>query len=608
MVYVINRKKHNSWQVLACLVGVFLMLVLLCGCSQSQENVSAADTANSGAATPDSLVLAVAEADMFSDRDREIGYSDYVTIKLADGASQADGDGVSVAGDTVTISAAGTYLFTGSLSDGQVLVDCGDNDKVTLVLSQADISCSHSAAIYVRQADKVFVILAAETENKLAVTGEYQQTDDNTVDAAIFSKGDLTLNGQGALTIDAAFGHGVVSKDDLVITGGVYTVNAASHGFSGKDSIRIADGSFTITCGKDGLHAANDEDTTLGFIYVAGGSFAIAAEDDGVHSDQYVVIVGGEMDIRQSIEGIEGQSIEIRSGKIALVASDDGLNASSPSTDTTATSAANAGKDSTLAATGNAGIAGDPIAGTTGNAGATGAADPAVAGGKMADGGFGADAACQIILSGGELCINAQGDGIDSNGGIMVSGGSTYVSGPTGSGDGALDYGGEAVISGGVFVAAGSAGMAQGFGSVSLQGSILYVLDTVQRAGTTIVLQAADGTVLAQYAPEKEYQSVVISAPGVNDSGSYTLLVGEQSYAVEMTAITYSNGSGRGGFGGKGQMMQDGTMPDGGTPWDGGTMPDGGTPPEGMTRGERPNQNTQEGVAPANTALPEQAV
>ena len=121
--------------------------------------------------------------------------------------------------------------------------------------------------------------------------------DENSIDAVIFAKTDLTLNGSGSLTINAQAGHGVVSKDDLVITGGNYTITAASHGLSGKDSIAIAGGTFTITSGKDGIHAENADDLSLGTLYIADGTYTIASQGDAVSAQGALQIDGGTFDL-----------------------------------------------------------------------------------------------------------------------------------------------------------------------------------------------------------------------------------------------------------------------------------------------------------------------
>ena len=285
----------RTTRVAAVLLGA---LVALSGCSTQTagEDTSAADTGESTAVT---LLSAIDTASLFSDRDLAGTYdeSEAVTIQLNGDSAICDSGAVAVEGGQIIIGAEGVYLLSGTLTDGQIVVDADDTDKVQLVLQGADITSSTSAAIYALEADKVFVTLAEGTDNTLTNGGSYVAIDDNNIDAVIFSKTDLTLNGSGSLTIDAQAGHGVVSKDDLVITGGTYTVTAASHGLSGKDCVAVADGTFSITSGKDGIHAENSDDASLGYLYIAGGSFSIDAQGDAISAQGALQIDGGTFDL-----------------------------------------------------------------------------------------------------------------------------------------------------------------------------------------------------------------------------------------------------------------------------------------------------------------------
>lgn len=239
--------------------------------------------------------IAVINTDgLFSDRDLAGTYDaeEAVTIQLNGDSAACDSSAVQIEGSSITITAEGVHLITGTLNDGQIVVDAPDTDKVQLVLAGANITSSTSAAIYALEADKVFVTLAEGNENTLANGGEYIA-----IDAVIFAKTDLTLNGSGSLTINAAAGHGVVSKDDLIITGGSYTVTAASHGLCGKDILAIAGGSFTITSGKDGLHADNSDDLSLGSLYIADGSFTINAQGDDISASGALQIDSGTFEL-----------------------------------------------------------------------------------------------------------------------------------------------------------------------------------------------------------------------------------------------------------------------------------------------------------------------
>ena len=264
--------------------------------TESQQAVSTGDT--------------LSYDDMFTDRDLDVGYeeSDSVKISLSDDTTTVSSgssdnsstddtvDGVTVDGNVITITSDGTYIISGTLTEGQLVVDA-DDEKVQLVLDNADITCATSAAIYVKSASKTFITLAEGSENILMNTAEFEAIDDNNIDAVIFSKDDLALNGSGTLTINSENGHGIVSKDDLKITGGTYNITAASHALSGKDSVRIAAGTFNLVSGKDGIHSENADDSSKGYVYIAGGEFTIDSTGDGIDASNIVQIDGGTFDI-----------------------------------------------------------------------------------------------------------------------------------------------------------------------------------------------------------------------------------------------------------------------------------------------------------------------
>lgn len=494
-----------------------LVLALLAGCSS--ENSAASESTAASATTASTTASSTSTDDnMFTERDKEIGYdeSESTIVTLSDSTASVKGSGAAVSGGTVTITAGGTYILSGTLN-GQVVVAADDAAKIQIVLNGAVLTNENSAAIYVKSADKVFITTASGTRNTVTTSGEFSATDGTTnIDAAIFSKAGLTLNGAGTLTVKAPYGHGVVSRDDLKVTCGTYEIASQDHALNGKDSVRIADGTFALTTDKDAIHASNDDDTTKGFVYIEGGTLTISAGDDGIHAGATLTITGGTIDIQKSKEGIEGKTIFISGGKISVVSYDDGLNAS--------------GGSSTNDRQGGPG------------------------------GGMQGDSSISLTISGGNLTINAGGDGIDSNGNLTVSGGVTTVYGPTDNGNSAIDYGEgcTATVTGGTLLAAGSSGMAESFADSSTQGSILYVLSSQQAAGTQVTLKDSGGSVLAQFTPEKTFSAINISVNGLTGSGTYTLTVGSQSYSIEMSAISYSNKTG--GMGG----MSGGRMPQGG--------------------------------------------
>ena len=532
---------------IAALLPIFLSCSLLfTGCSLTENN----STSSSAATESQTGSTAVDPSEMFTNRDYDTSYDENTaaTITLNGYSASCDSDAVTIDGSTVTITDEGTYILTGTLTDGMIIVDAEDSDKVQIVLNNVSISNADSAAIYVRQADKVFLTMAEGSENTLANGGTYTAIDDNNIDAVIFSKDDLTLNGNGTLNITAEAGHGIVSKDDLVLTSGTYNITAEKHGLSGKDSVRIANGIYNITVGTDGIHGDNDEDSDKGFVYICGGTFNIDAGDDGIHSSQNLSILDGTINISNSYEGLEGLCIDISGGTIDLTASDDGLNAA-------------------------------------------GGTDNSQSGGSQGNDIFAVTEGACINISGGYLHVNASGDGLDSNGDLVISGGEIYVSGPTTEGDGTLDYNGIATISGGTLIGAGSSGMEQTFTSAE-QGVILTKASN-GTAGSTISLTDEDGNELVSWAADKEYTSVIISTPDIKEGSSYTVTTNGTATEITMSSLIYGSANtnapgGNGGGPGMGGNDQRGGTP----PTDGNGQK--GTPPN-QSNSSNNNQNDSTG-------------
>lgn len=483
--------------------------------------------------------------DMFTKRDLAGTYdeSEAVKITLSGKTAACNSSNVQIEDGVVTIKAAGVYVLSGTLTDGTIVVDAGDDDKVQLVLDGVSIMAADYAAIYAKNADKVFVTLAEGAGNSLTVSGDYVQTDDNNVDAVIFAKCDLTLNGTGSLTVKDNMGHGIVSKDDLVVTGGTYTIYSQDHCLNGKDSVRIADGTFNLSCDEDGIHAGND-DQQDGYVYIEGGDINISVGDDALHAEGLLIITGGDIDVSKSCEGVEGYKILVTGGDIDVVSSDDGFNAA-----------------------GGSSGSGDNHDGFGGGPGMDGVD-------------MDADSDAYILITGGTININADGDGIDSNGCIGITGGSVYVLGPSDNGNGAMDYGICAAITGGEIVAVGGSGMAQGFGDESTQCSALVNFDEWIDAGETITLTDSDGKEVLSYKADKKFNSVVISTSDMKQGDNYTLTVGDQSSTFILDDITYSEGSG-------GMQRPGGNLDNGGMQRPGGNSDDGNM--------QRPGGNSDDG-------------
>ena len=569
---------YNNTKLVAGLLGYALLACSISGCSFDSFSKTATETSSESSSSTTEITYLNAD-DMFTDRDKEVGYDEdtATAITLSDNASSCDSSSVSISDNTITITDEGTYLLTGSLSDGQVIVDA-DDKKVQLVLDSVDINCDTSAALYVKAADKVFVTLASDSENTLSNTNDFVAIDDNNIDAIIFSKDDLTLNGSGTLTVTAKYGHGIVSKDDLVITSGTYQITAAKHALSGQDSVRIADGILTLNAGTDGIHSENTDDDAKGFIYIANGDISITADsdgfdaeetlqvdggnievyagDDGLHSDDDLIITAGTINVTKSYEGLEGMTVTIEDGDISVVSSDDGINASgdgtsgessqggtppekpddSDSTEDRPEPPNGFDKNDNSSADSNSDSNSDskPADLPDGNAGrGDGNGGP---GGDNSGPGGGMEEATDynlIQISGGKIYINASGDGIDSNGNLTVTGGEIYVDGPTSGGDGALDCSGTALISGGTVIAVGSSGMAENFDSSSAQGSMITTVSDSMITGD-ITLTDSEGNTIVSYSPSKEYSSVVISCADLKEGETYTLVAGDTSTSVSL--------------------------------------------------------------------------
>ena len=569
-----------------------MCMAMLAGCSTSQSTSSTSDTevtsdvstetdadkeSPNGSAdaentsvktemTVEEMQAAIDEAmsdaaiditDMFTKRDLAGNYdeSEAVKITLSGKTAACNSSNVQIEDGVVTIKAAGVYVLSGTLTDGTIVVDAGDDDKVQLVLDGVSIMAADYAAIYAKNADKVFVTLAEGAGNSLTVSGDYVQTDDNNVDAVIFAKCDLTLNGTGSLTVKDNTGHGIVSKDDLVVTGGTYTIYSQDHCLNGKDSVRIADGTFNLSCDENGIHAGND-DQQDGYVYIEGGDINISVGDDAIHAEGLLIITGGDIDVSKSCEGVEGDKILVTGGDIDVISSDDGFNAA-----------------------GGSSGSGDNHDGFGGGPGM---------GGVDMD----ADNDAYILITGGTININANGDGIDSNGYIGITGGSVYVLGPSDNGNGAMDYGICAAITGGEIVAVGGSGMAQGFGDESTQCSALVNFDEWVDAGETITLTDSDGKEVLSYKADKKFNSVVISTSDMKQGGTYTLTVGDQSSTFTLDDITYSEGSG--GMQRPGSNLDNGGMQrPGGNSDDGNMQRPGGNSDDGNM--QRPGGNSDDG-------------
>ena len=323
-------------------------MLILSACSGTATGITASDVTAQGS-TSQSVDSTSIIAD-FDDDDFTSTVNEAATTITLNGDSISAGAGVTVNGSTATITAAGTYQVSGTLSDGQLIVETEDEENVTLLLAGANIHNENGSPIYVANAEKVIITLVESTENNLSDGANYANLDESgEPNAAIFSHDDLTINGTGVLNVSANYKNGIASKDDLKITGGTITVTAVDDGLKGKDSVSVKDSVITINAGGDGIQSTNVDEAEKGFVAIEGGTFNINAGDDaisaatsfvidsgsitinagndGIHAEYALTINGGDVNIQQAYEGLESVIITINDGNVHLMTSDDGINA-----------------------------------------------------------------------------------------------------------------------------------------------------------------------------------------------------------------------------------------------------------------------------------------
>lgn len=509
----------------------------------------------------------------YEEEDLDAGYDEDSATKITLGTtSEVSGDGATVADQVVTITAAGTYVVSGTLTDGQLVVNVGKEDKVHLILDGVDITNTSGPAIDIEQGEKIITTLAPDSENTLADGENYELADGETEpDATFYSKEDLVINGSGSLTVTGNYSNGIRSKDDLILISGTYNVTAQNNAIKGKDSVAIRGGDYTLTTtAGDGIQANNDEDAEKGYVAIDGGSFAITSGQDAIQAETNLSLQNAQMslqtaegagstnlDTEGSYKGLKaGGALVVASGNYELNTADDALHADE-------TVAINGG--TITATTGDDGIHGDNsvtinegtvtisqsyegieaseiyfkggevnVTATDDGINAGGGSDTESAGQFGADsfagggpgGGDQADDSKFIEVSGGVVQVSAEGDGVDSNGNITMTGGTLLVNGPVSGGNGALDYNGTFVQSGGTLMAAGTSEMASNISDSSSQTAVDIYFNSNQSAGTLVTLTDSSGKLVAGFVPAKDFANLVISTPDLTQNEALTLAVG----------------------------------------------------------------------------------
>lgn len=537
-------------------------------------------------------------------------------ITLSDNIS-VNGTGASVEGKTVTVTSAGTYLVSGSMADGQIVVDTTDDAKVKLVLNGVSLACSDGPAVFVKSAPKrVELYTAADSVNILSDGTSYVVADENQAEgeiypnACIYSCEDLRFDGEGTLYINGNADKGVNTKDDLDVRGGTLVVTSVDVGMRGNDSVTVSGGEITVTSGGDGIKSANIETEGKGQVLIENGTLYITATGDGIVAATDLTVNGGTMVITTkdtdstslsvtnttpsydslrgpgggmppggfggggggmpgegnsnkstiSAKGLKAAGIlTVSGGKITVESADDGIHADDAvwiKDGSIYISANDDGvhADNTLTISGGVlsvaksyeGVEANQITISGGTNRITASDDGTNANGGTSmgmgrPGGFGGNTEQDtqestntntplLTISGGYTVVNAAGDGIDSNGNIVMTGGTLYVYGPTNNGNGPIDFGDgncSMSISGGTFLAVGSSGMAD---TAQNNGQAVFAayMNTIQ-AGTIIGIKDADGHMIAAFELPKAIASIVYSSPALTAGETYTFVYGGQA-------------------------------------------------------------------------------
>ena len=481
-------------------------------------------------------------------------------------------DGVTVEDGTLTITKAGTYKLSGEYQ-GQIKVETADSDAVRLVLDNANITNSSGAALNVVNADEVILYSASGTTNTISDGADYTATGEDDPDAVVYSKADLTIAGEGTLKVNGNHEDGIHTSDGLVIASGTLEVNAANTGIKGKDYVDILGGTINVTAQQDGIKSTNDTDEGQGWTRLSNGTVTVNAGDDGFKASRVVEISGGSLTVEQSDEGIEAQYINISGGDVNVTSADDGMNASlktsdSESTDSSANTSDTANQQQNNQQQGS--IPGGQQSGTSNQQQQGMGQPPAMPGGNAQDGksqngttgtgqqgmgqppqggmpGGGGGGTFEVIdaainVSGGHVTVNAEGDGIDSNGVTTLSGGTLIVNGPSQGGNAALDTNGDLLLNGATVLSGSTADMFEAPSTNSTSGYLKLTNSSGFEQGSTVQVADSSGKVVANYKVTKSnVQLVLVSSSSIVKGQSYTVYT--TTSAVDSNATSLASGA-----------------------------------------------------------------
>ena len=593
-------KKKTFLGILICvLLGIILFFIIkqfLAG-SSSNNNSNRANSGNESTSS-DEVVVIDSSTDLSITDEESQTYTNFdAKINLSD--LSYEGNGVTISDKTITIGKAGTYYFSGTATDANLIVEATNKDDVVLVFDNASITSSNTAAIFVKQAKVVTINIPSGTTSTFVDAANYTELDeDEEPDGAIFSKDDLKITGSGTLKVTANYKDGIVSKDILAIVDATIEVTSADDGIRGKDAVSIKNAKITIDSNGDGIKSTNDTDESLGYIILDNATINIKSETDGIQAETVLNITDSDIIIQTtgdvssnnsnnyfnnksnnnsstesstSSKGLKaGKEITINSGNIKITSTDDTIHSNYYIIINGGTIELSSGDDGIHADTdiiinggtinitkSYEGIEANYIEVNDGDISIIASDDGFnVSGGNdsSAMGRIGAnnfssveDSNRKLSINGGNIYVKAQGDGLDSNGSIEMTEGNVTVAGTTNSGNGPLDYDSTFNISGGTLIVYGGTGMWQSTSSSSTQYTIVF--SASGNTGDSIVIKDSNGNEVANFTTDNGYSAVLISSEELTKGETYTLYInGAEKSSQELTSIVTSTVSG--GMGG----------------------------------------------------------
>ncbi len=506
------------------------------------------------------------------DDDYSTDYNTENRIVLSDGSITIGGTGILVDGNIITIISGGDYYVTGTLSDGRLIIECQESETVKLILDNVDITSSVNAPISVNSAKKTIIFLADNSVNYITDPGAYvfDNSEEDEPNAALFSKDDLSITGSGSLIIDANYNDGIATKDGLIINSGIINIEAKDDGIRGKDYLVIKSGSININCGGDGLKSDNDEYTDRGYILVEDGEISVTSGTDGFDASTDVLISSGAINIisgggsgsyagAYSKKGIKSNKwLVLDSGNFSINSADDAIHSNCSivinNGDFTIASRDDAvHADTSLVISGGSlniteceeGIESNLIAIEDGNINID--ADDDCINSTAGNDVEGDDKSCTYIYGGSMTLTTRGGDGIDSNGSLVMTGGNVIIHGPSSSPEVILDYNGSFNISGGFMIGSGSSShMMQAPGSSSPQYSLKIMFRSSKTSSTIFHIEDSSGNEVVTFQPVHRYYSILFSSSALVNGGSYNIYIGGSSTGENINGV-YSGGTYSGG-------------------------------------------------------------